>query len=85
MQEVGRAGHCFCGLAVGSYLAKIYGGGNAPGDKVFGPVGVERLLYRCLRIDPGGEQRWIAYVGSALAVTVVGALGNYALFRAPRS
>ena len=29
---------------LGAYLARVYGGGPAPGDRVFGPV--ERLLYR---------------------------------------
>jgi K+-transporting ATPase ATPase A chain len=64
---------------LGGYLAKVYRNENAPGDRVFLPV--ERLVYRLLRIDPGGEQRWIAYVGSVVALTLVGALLNYLVFR----
>ncbi|MGO9550616.1 potassium-transporting ATPase subunit KdpA, partial [Mycobacterium sp.] len=64
---------------LGSYLAKVYRNEKAPGDRVFLPV--ERLVYRLLRIDPHGEQRWIAFVGSAVALTVVGVLLNYLVFR----
>src|SRR5271166_846059 len=65
---------------LGGYLAKVYRNDTAPGDRVFLPV--ERAVYRLLRIDPHGEQRWLAYVGSAVALTVVGVLLNYLLFRA---
>src|SRR5262245_42840084 len=34
----------------GNYMAKVFGGGRAPGDRVFLPV--ERLVYRVGRIDP---------------------------------
>src|SRR5271157_1252782 len=64
---------------LGGYLAKVYRNEKAPGDRLFLPV--ERLVYRLLRIDPLGEQRWIAFVGSAVALTVVGVLLNYVLFR----
>ncbi|HUO36879.1 MAG TPA: potassium-transporting ATPase subunit KdpA, partial [Mycobacterium sp.] len=64
---------------LGGYLAKVYRNEKAPGDRVFVPV--ERAVYRLLRIDPRGEQRWNAYVGSAVALTVVGVLLNYLLFR----
>jgi potassium-transporting ATPase potassium-binding subunit len=64
---------------LGGYLAKVYRNDTAPGDRVFLPV--ERAVYRLLRIDPHGEQRWLAYVGSAVALTVVGVLLNYLLFR----
>jgi Potassium-transporting ATPase A subunit len=64
---------------LGGYLAKVYHNEKAPGDRVFLPV--ERLVYRLLRIDPHGEQRWIAYVGSVVALTIVGVLLNYLVFR----
>ncbi|HTX96937.1 MAG TPA: potassium-transporting ATPase subunit KdpA [Mycobacterium sp.] len=64
---------------LGTYLAKVYRNEKAPGDRVFLPV--ERLVYRLLRIDPRGEQRWISYVGSVVALTIVGALLNYFVFR----
>ena len=41
---------------LGAYLAKVYGGGTAPGDKVFGPI--ERGIYRVAGVDPRREQRW---------------------------
>ncbi|MBV8179873.1 MAG: potassium-transporting ATPase subunit KdpA [Mycobacterium sp.] len=64
---------------LGGYLAKVYRNESAPGDRIFLPV--ERLVYRLLRIDPRGEQRWIAFVGSAVALTIVGVLLNYLIFR----
>jgi len=73
---VRAAGHQHSG--VGGYLAKVYRNEKAPGDRLFLPV--ERLVYRLLRIDPHGEQRWIAFVGSAVALTVVGVLLNYLSF-----
>ncbi|OBH02554.1 K+-transporting ATPase subunit A [Mycobacterium sp. E2699] len=64
---------------LGNYLAKVYGNQKAPGDTFFLPV--ERLIYRLLRIDPDSEQRWTAFVGSAVALTLVGVLLNYLVFR----
>ena len=64
---------------LGSYMAKVYGGGPAPGDRVFLPV--ERFTYRMLRIDPETEQRWTAYVGSVLALTLAGALLIFVVLR----
>jgi len=64
---------------LGSYMAKVYGGGPAPGDRVFLPV--ERFTYRLLRIDPETEQRWTAYAGSVLALTLAGTLLIYVVLR----
>jgi potassium-transporting ATPase potassium-binding subunit len=64
---------------LGGYLARIYGGGPAPADRVFLPV--ERWTYRLLRIDPDVEQRWSSYAGSALVLTLAGALLTYLLLR----
>jgi K+-transporting ATPase ATPase A chain len=50
---------------LGSYMAKVYGGGEAPGDRVFGPV--ERLIYRMCGVDEASEQRWQTYALSLLA------------------
>ncbi len=47
----------------------MYGGGKAPGDRVFCPV--ERLIYRICRVDPEREQRWTVYALSLLAFSVV--------------
>ena len=39
---------------VGAYVAKVFGGGKALGDRVFLPV--ERLVYRVCGVDPEREQ-----------------------------
>jgi len=64
---------------LGGYLAKVFGGGAAPGDRVFLPV--ERFVYRVGRIDPDREQRWTVYAYSVLAFSVVGTLLLYAMQR----
>ena len=40
---------------LGSYMAKVYGGAKAPGDRFFGPI--ERAIYRVCGVDPETEQR----------------------------
>jgi K+-transporting ATPase ATPase A chain len=60
---------------LGRYMAKVYGGGKAPGDRVFTPI--ERWIYRILRIDPDREQRWNVYTLSLLAFSVVSVLALY--------
>src|ERR1700733_5585713 len=64
---------------LGSYMAKIYAGGPAPGDRVFLPM--ENFVYRVCRIDPKSEQRWRSYVVSLLIYTVVGGLFTYLILR----
>ncbi len=64
---------------LGPYLAKVYGGGPAPGDRVFGPL--ERLIYRVGRIDPEREQPWTVYARSVIAFSLVSVLGLYGLQR----
>lgn len=64
---------------VGGYFAKVFGGGKAPGDRVFLPV--ERIIYRVCRIDPDREQRWTVYAFSVLAFSVVGTLLLYGIQR----
>ena len=54
---------------LGAYLAKVYGGGAAPGDRVFAPL--ERLVYRAIGVDPDQEQRWSVYARSVLAFSAV--------------
>jgi K+-transporting ATPase ATPase A chain len=67
------------GPFLGAYLAKVFGGGRAPGDRVFAPV--ERVIYRLLRVDPESEQPWRVYALSLLAFSAVSVLGLYALER----
>ena len=64
---------------LGGYMAKVYGNGSAPGDRVFLPV--ERAIYRLGRVDPDREQRWTVYAFSVLAFSVVGLLVLYAMQR----
>ena len=60
---------------LGRYMAKVYGGDKAPGDRVFLPV--ERLIYRILRVNPKREQRWNVYAMSLLAFSLVSVLALY--------
>ena len=64
---------------LGGYLARVYGDGRAPGDRVFGPV--ERLVYRVVGVDPSQEQRWAVYARSVLAFSVVSVVVLYVLQR----
>ena len=64
---------------LGPYLAAVYGGGRAPGDRVFLPA--ERGIYRLLGIEERGEQRWTVYARSLLGFSVVSFLGLYLLQR----
>jgi potassium-transporting ATPase potassium-binding subunit len=64
---------------LGPYLARVYGGGPAPGDRVFLPL--ERLIYRAGRIDSQHEQRWTVYARSVIAFSLVSVVGLYALQR----
>ena len=61
---------------LGRYMAKVYGGGKAPGDRVFGPV--ERVIYRVCGVNPDSEQRWTTYAISLLAFSFVSVLVLYA-------
>ena len=53
---------------IGRYLAAVFGGGAAPGDRFFDPV--ERRLFRLLGTGPEREQRW-ARAASMLAFSDV--------------
>jgi len=64
---------------LGAYLARVFGDGPAPGDRVFGPV--ERVIYHLTGVDPHREQRWSVYAFSLLAFSAASVLGLYALQR----
>ena len=64
---------------LGGYMAKVYGGGKAPGDRIFLPV--ENALYRISGLDRESEQRWSTYVISLLVFTAVGIAFTYAILR----
>jgi len=64
---------------VGRYLARVYGGGTAPGDRVFNAI--ERPIYWVCGVDPDGEQRWTTYAYSLLAFSLVSLVVLYAQLR----
>ncbi len=64
---------------LGSYMAKVYGDGKAPGDRFFGPI--ERVIYRVCGVDPETEQRWSTYAISLLAFSLVSVVILYAQLR----
>jgi K+-transporting ATPase ATPase A chain len=64
---------------LGAYLARVLGGGPAPGDRVFLPI--ERAIYRVTGVDPSREQPWNIYALSLLAFSFVSVVGLYVLQR----
>jgi K+-transporting ATPase ATPase A chain len=64
---------------LGPYLARVFGGGSAPGDRLFLPI--ERFVYRLVGVDPEREQRWNVYAYSLLAFSAVSVLFLYLLQR----
>jgi K+-transporting ATPase ATPase A chain len=66
-------------IPLGRYMAAVYSGGKAPGDRFFDPI--ERVIYRILRVDPRREQRWNVYTIALLAFSVLSFLFVYALER----
>jgi len=76
---------CLLGLVglstplLGAYIARVFDGRPAPGDRIFSPV--ERALYRLGGIDPEREQPWSVYALSVLAFSCVSVLGLFLLQR----
>ena len=64
---------------LGPYLARVFGEGSAPGDRVFLPL--ERLIYRICGIDSKREQVWSSYALSLLAFSAISVVGLYTLQR----
>jgi len=64
---------------LGAYIARVFDGCPAPGDRIFSPV--ERALYRLGGIDPEREQPWSVYALSMLAFSCVSVLGLFLLQR----
>jgi len=54
---------------LGGYMAKVWSGGKAPGDRIFSPI--ENGMYRLIGVDPENEQRWTVYTFSLLAFSFV--------------
>ena len=64
---------------LGGYMAKVWSGGKAPGDRLFDPI--ERGFYRLCGIAPEREQRWTAYTFSLLAFSFVSLMFVYGFQR----
>ena len=64
---------------LGAHIAGVFGGGRAPGDRVFLPV--ERMIYRVCGVDPEREQTWPVYAFALIAFSLVSVLGLYLLQR----
>jgi K+-transporting ATPase ATPase A chain len=64
---------------LGAHIARVFGDGAAPGDRVFQPL--ERTLYRLGGIDPEREQPWRVYALSVLVFSLVSVLGLFVLQR----
>ncbi len=64
---------------LGRYLTSVFGGGAAPGDRLFGPV--EHVVYRLTGVDAEREQRWPTYATSLLAFSALSVLALFALQR----
>jgi K+-transporting ATPase ATPase A chain len=68
---------------LGRYMAKVYGGDGAPGDRFF--LRIERPIYRLCRVDPDREQRWTVYAFAVLAFSVFSLLLLYLQLRIQNS
>ena len=66
-------------LPLARYMAAVYTGGRTWLDPVFG--GLERLLYRIMRVDPNNGQDWKAYAKSLIIFSLAGWLLLYILLR----
>ena len=64
---------------LGRYMAKVYGSGKAPGDRVFARSSGSSTA--CCGIDPDREQRWNVYALSLLAFSLVSVLVLYCFQR----
>jgi potassium-transporting ATPase potassium-binding subunit len=66
-------------LPLGGYMAKVYTGKRVFLTPLFG--GVERFLYRLLRVDPERGQDWKSYAKSLIIFSLAGWLLLYAILR----
>jgi len=64
---------------LGRYLAATFGGGRAPGDRVFLPI--ERRVYRVLGTDPESSWTWRRYALAVLAFGLASTLLLYLILR----
>jgi K+-transporting ATPase ATPase A chain len=60
-------------------MAKVYSGEPVFLSRLAGPL--ERLIYRCCRIDAEQEMSWKTYAGGLIIFNLVGCLSTYLLQR----
>ena len=58
---------------LGDYMARVYGTRNH--------LWVERVIYRLVGVDPDADQRWVVYLRSVLAFSLVSVFALYLLQR----
>jgi potassium-transporting ATPase potassium-binding subunit len=66
-------------VPLGNYMARVYTGQTVLLERAFG--GVERLLYRMLRVDERRGQDWKAYARSLIVFSLAGWLLLYVVLR----
>jgi len=64
---------------LGTYMARVFANGKAPGDRFFRPI--EHLVYRTTGVAHDSEQRWTTYALSLLAFSMVSVLLLYGFQR----
>jgi K+-transporting ATPase ATPase A chain len=75
----------FCAVLIavspflGRYMARVYGGERVFLTPIFGPF--ERLLYRCVGVDPKREQDWKGYARSLIVFSLAGWIILYVVLR----
>ncbi len=70
---------CLLTKPMGLYMARVFEGEKTWLSAFIGPI--ERVFYRCLRIDPAAEMNAKAYIFALLAFSVVGFVYLYVLLR----
>jgi K+-transporting ATPase ATPase A chain len=66
-------------VPLGCYMARVYSGEAVFLSRLAGPM--ERLIYRCCRIDAKQEMGWKAYAGGLLIFNLTGFIALYLLQR----
>ena len=66
-------------VPLGRYMARVYAGEPVFLSRLAGPL--ERLIYRCCRIDREEEMNWKVYAGGLLIFSLAGWLAVYLLQR----
>jgi len=66
-------------IPLGNYMARVFTGKPVFLSRIAGPL--EKLIYKCCRINSSQEMTWKAYAGGLLIFTLTGCLAVYLLQR----